>query len=99
MRSQLVQVHYIPDILQDTVQGIYVLMVDVTDLKKAEHGLRAANHELEAFTYAVAHDLRAPLRALSGFSNALLEDYGDSLANAKDSPSRSTGPVNAWQSC
>jgi PAS domain S-box-containing protein len=41
--------------------------------------LKQANMNLEAFTYSVAHDLRAPLRALSGFSEALLEEYGDRL--------------------
>lgn len=80
-----VQMHYIPDIEHGVVQGIYVLMVDVTDLKQAEQRLRAANQELEAFAYAVAHDLRAPLRALGGFSNALLEDCAETLnAEAKD---------------
>jgi signal transduction histidine kinase len=41
--------------------------------------LVAANKNLEAFTYSVAHDLRSPLRALSGYSEALMEDYGDRL--------------------
>ncbi len=46
-------------------------------LRTAE--LAAANDELEAFTYSVSHDLRAPLRAVIGLSQAVLDDYGAGL--------------------
>jgi hypothetical protein len=44
--------------------------------------LRAANEELQALSTSVSHDLRAPLRAMTGFGRILLEDYGDGLDEA-----------------
>jgi PAS domain S-box-containing protein len=48
-------------------------------LRREKEAAEEANAELEAFSYSVAHDLRGPLRGMSGWSAVLLEDYGDRL--------------------
>jgi signal transduction histidine kinase len=55
------------------------LVQQVQEVQEHSIRLERANKDLEAFAYSVAHDLRSPLRGISGFAGALAEDYGDRL--------------------
>ncbi len=75
------------------IGGYVATVVDVTGQKRLEEelgnrvaertaALELANRELEAFSYSVSHDLRAPLRSIDGFCRVLLEDYAAALDEA-----------------
>jgi PAS domain S-box-containing protein len=69
-------------------------LVDITSRKRAEAQLEAVNKELEAFSYSVSHDLRAPLRAINGYAKMLEEDY-DALFDAEGKKFLDTIQYNA----
>ncbi|MDI1274366.1 PAS domain S-box protein [Polaromonas sp.] len=67
-------------ILQDgKLVRLFGVLQDITAIKAAEAALRVSNHDLEAFSYSVSHDLRSPLNSINGFSHLLARKVAGTL--------------------
>jgi two-component system CheB/CheR fusion protein len=63
----------------NAVEGVAITFTDINEPKKALAQTISVNKELESFCYSISHDLRAPLRAINGFSQMIFDDYRDKL--------------------
>src|SRR5437867_3814764 len=92
------QANQLVDINQNLEREIAERKRAEEEIERRADELGAANKELEAFSYSVSHDLRAPLRAMQGFAQALNEDFADRLGPAaQDYTRRIVGAACGWR--
>jgi PAS domain S-box-containing protein len=73
-----------PRMEKGIVVGVVVVFEDITERKRSEVELQRSNAELQQFSYAVSHDLQAPLRNISGFLSLLEKQYKGKLDDKAD---------------
>lgn len=86
--EQLMMLQSLADITAVSIENIRVyqeleqrVKERTSELEVANDRLKDANQELDAFSYSVSHDLRAPLRSIIGYSEVLMEDAADQLSD------------------
>jgi PAS domain S-box-containing protein len=69
---------------ESEIVGCVVAIDDVTELERAELELRRSNEDLSQFAFAISHDLRSPLNAVSSYAKQIAEEYGGKLGSEAD---------------
>ncbi len=79
--EEILLLQSLADITSVSIENIYVYNELEERVKQRTEELEYVNKELDAFSYSVSHDLRAPLRAIKGFTQILQQDYGKELGD------------------